>query len=421
VGDCGGTLTGDPGADAFSLSGASLQAGARCVITLQVTMTVNGNLTNVISASSVSTLSGITNPDPAAATLTNLPGASVSKFFAPNPAAPGEPVQLTIAIQNTGGVALSGMGFVDVLPAGLEILDSPAPVDNCGGTLSAASGSQTIQLAEGALAASASCTVLVTVRAANEGRYTNTVAPGTLTNDQSATNHGAATDTLVITTTPGTTPGGQNPNPGQSGGQNQNNGQSGTQNQNTGQAGNPNTTSQTPVTGGSTIPATGFAPGRVTQLDTASAPQYDATTLTLAIPSLNVQAEILGVPEKDGGWDLSWLQDQVGWLNGTAFPTQRGNSLLTAHVVKADGQPGPFLNLKHLRIGEQVILSLGGYQYTYLVVSNILVQPDDSSVFGAEKESYITLITCDGYDEKTGTYLRRVAVHAKLIDISPAP
>ena len=420
VGDCGGTLTGDPGADTFALSGAGLQAGARCVMTLRVTMTVNGNLTNVIPASSVTTLSGITNPDPAAATLTNLPGASVSKFFAPNPAAPGDPVQLTITIQNTGGVPLSGMGFVDVLPAGLEILDSPAAVNNCGGTLSAASSSQTIQLAGGALAAGASCTVLVTVRAANEGSYTNTMAPGTLTNEQTATNHEAATDTLVITGTPGATPGGQNPGTGQPGQPSQNTGQPETQNQNTGQAGNPNPT-QSPGTGGSTIPVTGFAPDRVTKLDAASAPRYDATPLKLAIPSLNVQAEILGVPEKDGGWDVSWLQDQVGWLNGTAFPTQQGNSLLTAHVVNADGQPGPFLNLKHLRIGEQVILSFGGYQYTYLVVSNTLVQPDDSSVFKPEKESYITLITCDGYDEKTGTYLRRVAVQAKLIAVQLMP
>jgi sortase (surface protein transpeptidase) len=35
-----------------------------------------------------------------------------------------------------------------------------------------------------------------------------------------------------------------------------------------------------------------------------------------------------------------------------------------------------------------------------------------------EDRSFLTLITCDSYDEKTGTYLRRVAVRAVLVDVS---
>ena len=36
-----------------------------------------------------------------------------------------------------------------------------------------------------------------------------------------------------------------------------------------------------------------------------------------------------------------------------------------------------------------------------------------------EEKSYLTLVTCDRYDEKTGTYLRRVAVRAVLVDVRP--
>jgi sortase (surface protein transpeptidase) len=35
-----------------------------------------------------------------------------------------------------------------------------------------------------------------------------------------------------------------------------------------------------------------------------------------------------------------------------------------------------------------------------------------------EEKSYLTLITCADYDEKTGTYLRRVVARAKLVDVS---
>jgi hypothetical protein len=87
TGTCGGTLTGSPGASSFTFSGGSLPVGASCTLSISATMTVNGNLTNVISAGSVTTIQGASNPFPAEASLTNLPGASVSKFFATNPIA----------------------------------------------------------------------------------------------------------------------------------------------------------------------------------------------------------------------------------------------------------------------------------------------------------------------------------------------
>ena len=72
-------------------------------------MTVNGNLTNVIDAGAVTTLNGASNPEPAEASLTNLPGAVVSKAFSPNPINVGEYSLLTITIQNTGNIPLTGI------------------------------------------------------------------------------------------------------------------------------------------------------------------------------------------------------------------------------------------------------------------------------------------------------------------------
>jgi LPXTG-site transpeptidase (sortase) family protein len=69
-------------------------------------------------------------------------------------------------------------------------------------------------------------------------------------------------------------------------------------------------------------------------------------------------------------------------------------------------------------VGEYIFLESGGYRYIYQVVSNTLVQPDDVSVLQHEETSYLTLITCDGYDQASATYLRRVAVRAKLVNVS---
>jgi uncharacterized repeat protein (TIGR01451 family) len=127
VGTCGGTLTGTPGANSFSFSGGSLPSLSNCTLTLSATMTVNGNLTDTIPAGAVMTAEGVTNLDPAEATLTNLPGASISKYFVTNPITPGADTALNITIRNTGNVSLSGMGFSDSLPAGLAISGSSAP------------------------------------------------------------------------------------------------------------------------------------------------------------------------------------------------------------------------------------------------------------------------------------------------------
>ncbi len=208
IGTCGGALAGSPGDGSFTFSGGSLPAGGTCTMTLSATMTVNGNLTNVIPAGSVSTFNGATNPDPAQATLTNLPGASVSKYFSPSTIVAGGANYslLTISIQNTGNVPLVNLGLADnlpgVLPAGLEIAGSPAPVNNCGGTLTAAAGTQLIQLSGGSLAGASTCTLVVPVTSTIPGTYINTIPANSLTNTGGVTNNLPATDTLITTGTP---------------------------------------------------------------------------------------------------------------------------------------------------------------------------------------------------------------------------
>lgn len=400
VGDCGGTLSATPGADAFSYGGGSLSALSSCFLTIRVTMMVNGNLTNVIQAGSVTTLSGASNPDPAEATLTNLPGASISKAFSPNPVPAGSVSSLSFTIRNTGTAALSGMGFKDTLPGdlpvGLEIAASPGPVNNCGGTLTAIPGTQVIELADGALELDSSCTIVVSVTGSIAGSYTNTIESGNLTSREGATNHDATTDTLVLT-------GGSS----SSGGGND--------------GGRKKTTSPGQVVSGFLIPVTGFAPDTLTYLDEAKRPGYDATGIRIQIPVLQVNTAIVGVQIKDGNWDISWLQNQVGWLNGTAYPTRRGNSVLTAHVLNPDGKAGTFSRLKYLGTGELIYIYNSGYRYAYMVTSIQTVEADDSSVLKHLDEPSLTLITCDRYDEETGTYLQRVAVRAKLVDMRAAP
>jgi len=139
----------------------------------------------------------------------------------------------------------------------------------------------------------------------------------------------------------------------------------------------------------------------------------------MEIPALNIKIPILGAQLFNGEWDLSWLNYQAAYLDGTAFPTLSGNSVIAGHVVTADGNPGPFADLHSLRYGDNIILHAWGYKYLYEVREYRLVDPFDQYAFQHEDYSWITLTTCEGYDPSTGSYWWRRVVKAVEVNVVP--
>ncbi|MCP4141168.1 MAG: sortase [Chloroflexi bacterium] len=169
------------------------------------------------------------------------------------------------------------------------------------------------------------------------------------------------------------------------------------------------------------LPSTGFAPNRITALPKQPATKkYQNVGATwIDIPKLNAQLPIVGVPLKDDGWDLTWLDAKAGYLESTAYLGLPGNTAITAHVYLADGSPGPFVDLHTLKWGDEVILHANGQRYTYQVRTQRKVWPNDLSILNHEEYDWITLITCQGYDEKLDSYDYRIAVRAILMDVQP--
>ena len=202
VGTCGGSLSAMPGNTSFSYSGGSLAASASCSLTLSVTMNVEANLTNNIGIGAVTSSNGATNTQAASATLTNLPGVSLSKVFGPNPilAGAGNSSTLTFTIQNTGNVDLTHLGFSDIFPAGMTATTFNAA--QCAGTVAWNGGTNTLSLANGALAGLTTCTITVDVTAPAPKNYLNCVPANSMTDDQLATNQTDACDTLTVIAPP---------------------------------------------------------------------------------------------------------------------------------------------------------------------------------------------------------------------------
>ena len=175
-----------------------------------------------------------------------------------------------------------------------------------------------------------------------------------------------------------------------------------------------------PVDSGSELPGTGFAPGATTFLpkQPVDKPYISLGKLWVEIPALDVEATILGIPASKDGWDLTWLGNDVGWLQGTAFPTWAGNSVLTAHVYDSNGKPGLFVNLDKLSWGDQIIVHAWGQSYIYEVRSkDDNVSPDNIEAISHEVLPWLTLITCKDFDIENNSYLLRVIVRAVQIEV----
>ncbi|MBE0683215.1 MAG: sortase [Anaerolineales bacterium] len=181
-------------------------------------------------------------------------------------------------------------------------------------------------------------------------------------------------------------------------------------------------TSQTQVTSGFLIPVTGFAPHQTTTLpaqpaDKAYKPMGE---MTIEIPTLGINFPIVGASITNKTWDLTWLQNSVAYLEGSAYPTLAGNTVLTAHVLDAANNIGPFSDIKGMQVGQMVYIHANGQTYVYQVQESQKILPTSiAKIFKHEEDSWVTLVTCEDYNAKTGLYTTRRMVRAVLISVIP--
>ncbi|MFN8381824.1 MAG: sortase [Anaerolineales bacterium] len=170
------------------------------------------------------------------------------------------------------------------------------------------------------------------------------------------------------------------------------------------------------------IPVTGFAPGQVTALPTRT--KQDAYTsindLRLEIPALSIDQPIAGIPFKNNGWDVTWLGDKAGYLEGSAYPTWTGNTVLTGHATDPNGNLLSFGYIKELKANDIVMIHSNGFVYIYQVRQNRLIASTSlAALFKHENYDWITLVTCENYNEDNGTFTSRRIVRAVLISVLP--
>lgn len=123
----------------------------------------------------------------------------------------------------------------------------------------------------------------------------------------------------------------------------------------------------------------------------------------LAIPRIGLFAVVME------GDDEDTLKIAVGHLPDTPLPWQEGNSALAGH------RDTFFRSLRHLRIGDEILLETARGTFRYRSTRQTIVEPHELWVLDPSPVAALTLITCYPFNF-VGPAPRRFVVHAERMD-----
>lgn len=132
---------------------------------------------------------------------------------------------------------------------------------------------------------------------------------------------------------------------------------------------------------------------------------------SLSIPKIDIKDAHVSTIDYDVGNHL------INY-GGTAVPPEKGNAVVFGHSTlpqffNQNDYKTIFAKLHTLRIGDTIIATVDGKDYTYRVNKISIVEPEDfSPLMQSYDSNYITLITCT----PPGTIWQRLVVKAELID-----
>ena len=104
-------------------------------------------------------------------------------------------------------------------------------------------------------------------------------------------------------------------------------------------------------------------------------------------------------------------------------PGQVGSAVILGHVDSYLG-PGTFFNLKNMKSGNSIIVTLADGAVEHFVVTGVVqyskVAFPDQLVYGPHGIRSLQLVTCGGtFDHETGHYESNIVVFSRLVSASP--
>ncbi|MEZ4667794.1 MAG: sortase [Anaerolineae bacterium] len=145
-----------------------------------------------------------------------------------------------------------------------------------------------------------------------------------------------------------------------------------------------------------------------------TSPTLASNRPTIKIPTLNLVSNIVNFPLQNDSWAIDPWEKRVGFLEETSWFASPGNMVLAGHSVMPNGRGGIFAHIDRLSNGDQIYVTDGNQERTYVVSEVRVVNEYDMSVIYPMGDDRLTLITCEAssYDSATQAYSNRVVVIA---------
>jgi uncharacterized repeat protein (TIGR01451 family) len=179
----GGSVSAPASGSTISLTNGVIAPNADCTVQVDVRSNSPGSYVNTITAGSISTAEGVSNPVDSSGTLSVLGPPNVVKSFTPNAIGAGGTSHLAIQLGNPNpSAATLTSAFIDVLPANVVVAATPnTGASTCTqASIFAAPGGSTVTYASGATIPAGGCEIDVDVTSSVVGAYTNTIAANAL-------------------------------------------------------------------------------------------------------------------------------------------------------------------------------------------------------------------------------------------------
>lgn len=166
------------------------------------------------------------------------------------------------------------------------------------------------------------------------------------------------------------------------------------------------------------------APQEQTQTTQASNPASQIVQSALpengtfiSIPVAGITSGITQFPLDGTSWAIDPWEANVGYLQGTAWLGQNGNTVLGGHSEYPNGSAGIFRNLYDVSVGDVIVMMEDGVERQYVVVELRTVHYTDLTVLYPTTHNRLTLITCDvpSFDAVSNVYYERLVVIADQV------
>lgn len=168
------------------------------------------------------------------------------------------------------------------------------------------------------------------------------------------------------------------------------------------------------------LPETGYSTSRSQRQERVDAAAIHRNTgWSLQIPVLSLNTDIVTVPPGEKNYDVSYLENNAGLLEGYALPGE-GRTIITGHDHLSRTEAGPFAFLYDMEIGDRIFfVDPENNILIFEVYANEKIAAND--IAGLERISgswpqSATFITCED-EQPEGRYANRRIIAAKPVSL----